>query len=84
MPGEMEFSNETGNELYRLLVKRAQEKLGASQPFDRFSAMLGAALIATAEVLREPASQAKDIEPLIAMCGKWLRMFLSQGGGEPS
>jgi hypothetical protein len=72
----MTFSNEIGQELYQLLEARARERLGGAQPFDRFSAMLGAALIATAEVLRDPAERAVDLEPLMAMCTKWLHVFL--------
>jgi len=49
----MAFSNRTGNELFRLLAQRAREELSEQSGFDRNTAMLGAALIAIAEVMRE-------------------------------
>src|SRR5436309_11252939 len=55
----MAFSNRTGNELFRLLVQRARDELPAQSGGNRNTAMLGAALITVAEVLRESVERAK-------------------------
>lgn len=74
----MAFSNRTGNELFRLLVQRAEEQLSELSDFDRYSAMLGAAIISVAEVLRGPAERGKDLDALIDFTSRWLRVFLEQ------
>jgi hypothetical protein len=38
--------------------------------------MLGAALIAVAEVLRHPIEDGAAVEPLVAHCSKWLTRLL--------
>ena len=56
------FSDRVGQELYQLLEKRGLEGLSNESGYDRFTALLGAALILVAEVLRGPIEQAKDRE----------------------
>jgi len=56
------FSDRVGQELYQLLEKRGLEGLSNESGYDRFTALLGAALILIAEVLRGPIEQAKDRE----------------------
>jgi hypothetical protein len=72
----MEFSNRIGNELFRVLVQRALEKLPEKSDFDRLTAMMGATLIVLAEVLRGPIEEGQDAEKLIDVSSKWLRKFL--------
>jgi hypothetical protein len=72
----MEFSNRIGNELFRVLVQRALEKLPEKSDFERLTAMMGAALIVLAEVLRGPIEEGQDAEKLIDVSSKWLREFL--------
>lgn len=72
----MEFSNSVGLELFRALRQRASEQLSAESDDDRDAAMLGAALIVVAELLREPAEKATNIDPLIDFTTRWLRMLL--------
>ena len=58
----MEFASRTGQELFRLLAQRALEGLSEQSGFERFTAVLAAALIPVAEVLREPIEAAQDAE----------------------
>jgi hypothetical protein len=58
----MNFSDQVGQELYQLLAKRGLEGLANESGYDRFTALLGAALIPIAEVLRGPIEQSKDRE----------------------
>ncbi|HEY6348865.1 MAG TPA: hypothetical protein VI636_05585 [Candidatus Angelobacter sp.] len=52
----MQFSNRVGAEMFQLLTRRLDE-LSGEPNFDRYSASLGAALIAVAEVLRDPVEK---------------------------
>jgi hypothetical protein len=70
------FADRTGNELFRLLAQRVQAELSEQSDFDRYTAMMGAALIVVAEVLREPVEQGKDVDELIAFSSRWLRKLL--------
>ena len=72
----MDFSNRTGDELFRLLAKRASEELSDQSDFDQFTGMLGAALIAVAGVLREPVENGQDVDKLINFSSRWLRTLL--------
>ncbi len=72
----MDFSNQIGNELFRVLVQRALEKLSQQSDLDRLTAMMGAALIVVAEVLRGPIEEGQDVEKLIDVSSNWLRKFL--------
>ena len=72
----MDFSNRTGNELSRLLAQRALEELCEQSDFDRLTAMLGAALIAVAEVLREQIEKGSDVSKLVDLSSRWLRVLL--------
>lgn len=78
MADEFEFSNATGQELVELLAQRAEEKLPPGA--DYFAAVLGAALVMLAEVLRRPIEQAKDpkaaADDMIELCVRWLRNLL--------
>ncbi len=72
----MDFSNRIGSELLSLLVKRASEELSEQSDHDRTTAMLGAALIAVAEVLREPIEKGSDVGKLVDLSSRWLRTLL--------
>jgi hypothetical protein len=72
----MDFSDNVGEELFRLLTLRASEELSERSDSDRLTAMLGAALIVVAEVLRAPAEKAQTIDPLIDFTSRWLRTLL--------
>jgi hypothetical protein len=72
----MDFSDSVGNELFRLLARRASEELSERSDFDRLTAMLGAALIVVAEVLRAPLEEGQDVDPLIDFTSRWLRTLL--------
>lgn len=72
----MEFSNGVGLELLHMLRQRASDQLSAESDDDRDGAMLGAALVVVAEVLREPAEKATNIDPLIDFTSRWLRTLL--------
>lgn len=76
-PG-MEFSNRVGQELFQLLRKRLEETPSGEQDFDRYTAALGAALIAVAEVLRDPIEKGADPEKMVAFASRWLNIFLEQ------
>ena len=73
----MQFSNRVGQELFQLLRKRLEELCG-EQNFDRYTAALGAALIAVAEVLRDPIEKGAAPEKLVALASRWLNAFLGQ------
>jgi hypothetical protein len=72
----MEFSNRAGDDLFRLLAQRASEELSEQSDFDRMTAMLGAALIAVAEVLREQVKRGSDAGKLVDLSSRWLRTLL--------
>lgn len=78
MTNEFDFSNTTAQELVQLLARRAEERLSAES--DHFAAVLGAALILLAEVLRRPIEEAKDprqaAEKMIDLSVRWLRELL--------
>jgi hypothetical protein len=60
----MDFAGRTGQELFGLLAQRALEELSQQSDFDRFTAILAAALIPVAEVLRGPIEQARDADKM--------------------
>jgi hypothetical protein len=72
----MDFSNRTGNELFHLLAQRALEELSEQSDFDRLTGMLGAALVAVAEVLRRQIEKGSDVGRLIDLSSRWLRTLL--------
>jgi len=72
----MDFSNRTGNELFRWLSQRALEELSEQSDFDRMTAMMGAALIAVAEVLRGSVEKGSDVGKLVDLSSRWLRTLL--------
>jgi hypothetical protein len=78
----MQFSNRVGQELFQLLRQRVSEQLAGEQNFDSYTPALGAALIAGAEVLRDPVEKGGDPEKLVAFASRWLRTFLDQIGSE--
>ncbi|MGH8430219.1 MAG: hypothetical protein ACREUF_07420 [Solimonas sp.] len=84
MAGEFDFSNTTAQELLQLLAQRADEELAADA--DRFSAVLGAALLLVAEVLRDPIQRTEQpqqaAEELVAFSARWLRELLRPVAGE--
>ena len=77
-----EFSNSVGSELSRVLAARAEAELAEISDADRMTAMLGAALIAVAEVLREPVEQGVRLDSLMSFCDKWLRELLAPVSGD--
>lgn len=76
----MEFSSRVGQESWRLMAQRALDELSDNSDFDRFTALLGAALIPVAEVLREPIEKARDsrsmADQMVAICSRQLRGLL--------
>lgn len=82
----MEFADRTGQELFRLLAQRALEELDQESDFDRFTALLAAALIPVAEVLRGPIEKARDpsqmVEQMIELNSKQLRWLLRSMTGK--
>ena len=76
MANMMEFSNRVGVELYDMVVKRASEQLSGVSNFDTLTAMLGATLIATANVLRGPIEAGMDPEEALNFSTRWLRTLL--------
>lgn len=78
----MDFSNRTGNEIFRLLAQRGLEELSEQSDFDRHTAMLGAALIAVGEVLRGQVEKGSDMGKLIDLCSRWLRVLLEPVAGK--
>lgn len=82
----MEFSDRAGQELFRLLARRALEELSDCSDFDRFTALLGAALIPVAEVLREPIEKAQDAnrmtDRMIEIIARQLRGLLEPVTGK--
>lgn len=76
----MSFADQTGQELFRLLAQRALEQLAGQSDFDRFTAILAAALIPVAEVLRDPVAQARDpnrmADKMIELSSRQLRGLL--------
>ncbi len=77
-----DFSNQIGNELFRLLMKRATEALSGQSDLDRFTAMLGAALIAVAEVPRSQVEKSSDVSKLVGLSSRWLWSFLESAAGK--
>ncbi len=78
----MDFSNQIGSELFSLLVKRASEDLSEQSDHDRITAMLGATLIAVAEVLRIQIKQGSEVSKLVNLSSRWLRTLLEPVAGE--
>lgn len=70
------FSNRVGNELFTSLRKQASEELTEQSDLDRLTAMLGAALIAVAEVLRVQIEPGSDVGKLVDFSSCWLRVLL--------
>lgn len=87
MANLMEFSNRAGVELYEVLVKRATAELPDTSNFDTFTAMLGATLIATANVLRGPIEAGMSVDDALNFSTRWLRTLLdpaiNQAGETP-
>ena len=78
MSNGFEFSHATGQELVELLARRAKEKSLPESEY--FAAVLGAALVLLAEVLRRPIEHAQDrkraADKMIDLSVKWLRRLL--------
>jgi hypothetical protein len=79
---QMSFSSDVGQELFRMLGQRAEQQLAGMQAMDRFTALLAAALIPVAEVLRLPVEHANDpaatADKMVALCSRQLRELLQQ------
>jgi hypothetical protein len=78
----MQFSNGVGQELFQLLAKRGTEQLNEASDFDRCTAMLGAALLAVAEVLRLLIKNGQSADKLVDFSARWLRTFLEPASGK--
>ena len=82
----MEFSDRVGQEAWRLLAQRALDELNENSDFDRFTALMGAALIPVAEVLRGPIEQAQDsnrmADNMVEICSRQLRGLLERVTGK--
>ena len=82
----IEFSSRVGQESWRLLAQRALDELSENSDFDRFTALLAAALIPVAEVLREPVEKARDsrgmADQMVAFCSRQLRVLLEPVTGK--
>jgi hypothetical protein len=77
------FTNITGVQLSRLLSERVAERLPSLTGHEQFQAMLGATLVAVANILRGPVTAATDpkqaTDQMIELCVRWLRNLLEPG-----
>ena len=73
-----EFVNRVGGEAFNLLARRALEELSEDSEEDRFNAVLAAALIPVAEVLRDPVEAGVPIEDFIELTSRWIRKLLNE------
>jgi hypothetical protein len=75
----MRFANETGMEIFQILVQRS-EKLGVQTFEDILGALTGATAVCLANVLRPAVeaapNRASAADNLVAACGKRARAFL--------
>jgi transcriptional regulator GlxA family with amidase domain len=82
----MDFADRTGQEMFRLLAQRALDELSEQSGLDRFTAILAAALIPVAEVLREPIEKAQSSEKMadqmIELSSRQLRGLLQSVTGK--
>ncbi len=76
-----EFSNRVGADLTALLDERVKAELSEVSDRDRLTAMLGAALIATATVLRDPVERGWNADSAASFCSSWLRELLEPVAG---
>jgi hypothetical protein len=79
-PNPLQFATETGQELFQVLLTRAGERLEGVSDMDRFMALLSAAVVPVAEVLRVPVGRGRDrgatADKLIATSGGMIRSLL--------
>ncbi len=76
-----EFSNRVGADLTVLLDERAKADLSQVSDKDRLTAMLGATLVATATVLRDPVESGWNADSAASFCSSWLRELLEPVAG---
>ncbi len=76
-----EFSNRVGADLTTLLGERVKAELSQVSDQDRLTAMLGAALIATATVLRDPVERGWNADKAVGFCSSWLKELLEPVSG---
>jgi hypothetical protein len=76
-----EFSNRVGADLTTLLAERVKAELSQVSDQDRLTAMLGAALIATATVLRDPVERGWNADKAVGFCSSWLKELLEPVSG---
>ena len=76
-----EFSNRVGADLTVLLDERVKAELSEVSDRDRLTAMLGAALIATATVLRDPVERGWNADKAVGFCSSWLKELLEPVSG---
>ncbi len=76
-----EFSNRVGADLTAILAERVKAELSQVSDRDRLTAMLGAALIATATVLRDPVERGWSADKAVSFCSKWLKELLEPVSG---
>jgi hypothetical protein len=81
---QMNFANRVGGDLVHLLAERAREELSGLPDQERLNAMVGAALITVAEVLRGNVERGARVESLVGFCSRWLTQLLGQvAEGQP-
>ncbi len=56
----MAFADQVGQELFGLLLQRGRERLVGIDDMERFTALLAAALLPVAEILRNPVERGRD------------------------
>lgn len=74
----LEFADRVGAELARLLGERSRAELLALTQTEQFAAALGAALICTAEVLRDPVERGATPAKMAALCARQIEGLLNQ------
>jgi hypothetical protein len=76
-----EFSNRVGADLTEFLNERVKAELSQVSNQDRLTAMLGATLVAVANVLRDPVEGGWSADKAVSFCSKWLKELLEPVAG---
>ncbi len=76
-----ELSNRVGVDLTALLDERVKAELSQVSDKDRLTAVLGATLIATATVLRDPVERGWNADKAVGFCSSWLKELLEPVAG---
>jgi hypothetical protein len=82
VPDPMSFANLAGQEMWQHLAARGQKELLTLTNAERFNALLSAALIPVAEVMRGPLEVSRDrttmLEKLLPIAERQLRSLLQE------